>query len=277
MVLEIDLSAPFSLRQTCLAHGWVNLAPFTWDAEGEALGCRVRLGGAPRDLRVTQPTPERLRLSAAGRVRGAAVEGWARRALMLDWPAAPAARAAWSLDRSVARLVRAGAGRLLRSGSAFEDIVKTVCTINTTWRNSQAMVRGLVASAGDGAFPTPEVVLRLGEAGLRAVGPVGYRAGTLLALAEWAADAELDAAPLDALRAVRGLGPYAVDHIAVLRGDYARLPVDSEVMAYCESALGVEAPTPRRVHAHFEAWGEFKFLGYKLGRVARGENWIGDA
>jgi hypothetical protein len=24
-----------------------------------------------------------------------------------------------------------------------------------------------------------------------------------------------------------------------------------------------------------DAWGDFRFLGYKFGRVARGDNWIG--
>jgi len=251
------------------------LAPFEWDDAAGALRCRVRLGRACRSVVITQPDPEHLSVRVQGRVVGDRLEAWVRRALMFDWEAAPAAKVAWRCDRRVAALVRRGGGRLLRGGSAFEDAVKTVCTINTTWRNSQAMVRGLVGSTVDGAFPSPEELLRLGEAGLRRIGPVGYRATTLLTLAEWASQTELDDLSLEALRSIRGLGPYAVGHLAVLRGDYARIPVDSEVLAYCATAFGLAAPTARSVQAHFDAWGDFRFLGYKFGRVARGDNWIG--
>ena len=59
----------------------------------------------------------------------------------------------------------ARAGRMLRSPTVFEDVVKTVCTTNCAWGATVRMVNALVASlgepavGGDGpltnAFPTP--------------------------------------------------------------------------------------------------------------------------
>src|SRR5207248_1501880 len=43
-----------------------------------------------------------------------------------------------------------GAGRMLRSPSVFEDVVKTICTTNCTWSATQRMVG---ASAACSRFP----------------------------------------------------------------------------------------------------------------------------
>src|SRR5687767_15382586 len=53
------------------------------------------------------------------------------------------------------------AGRLLRSATVFEDLVKTICTTNCSWGLTKSMVSNLVeklgtpAAGGKKAFPTP--------------------------------------------------------------------------------------------------------------------------
>ena len=52
-------------------------------------------------------------------------------------------------------------GRLLRSPTVFEDIIKTICTTNCSWSNTKMMVSNL-CDLEDGCFPSPETILRTG-------------------------------------------------------------------------------------------------------------------
>src|SRR5207244_1106979 len=62
-----------------------------------------------------------------------------------------------------------GAGRLLRSPTVFEDLVKMICTTNCSWALTETMVTRLVNNLGepapDGrkAFPTPAVMAKVSE------------------------------------------------------------------------------------------------------------------
>lgn len=273
--MKIQLPRPFDLRMTCRAHGWINLAPFEW-LENSRLRWTARVDESSSTLTATQVSPGVLHVATSNAAERKDVEAQTRRVLMLDWNVAEALRIARQCDERVAALVEAGGGRLLRAASPFEDVVKTVCTINTSWRNTQAMVRGLVALSAAGVFPTPDLIMRLGAERLRARVSVGYRAETIVAVAELAGKADLARIDLERLAQIRGLGPYAMAHIAVLRGDYSTIPVDSEVRAYCSRHLGIHEPDADAIHRHFAAWGRYRFLGFKLGRMARSENWIGD-
>src|SRR5207247_2252043 len=45
-------------------------------------------------------------------------------------------------------IVQQGAGRLLRSPTVFEDLVKMICTTNCSWALTEKMVTGLVENLG---------------------------------------------------------------------------------------------------------------------------------
>jgi N-glycosylase/DNA lyase len=62
-----------------------------------------------------------------------------------------------------------GAGRMLRSPTVFEDVVKTICTTNCTWAATVRMVSALVDQLGDGTFPTPEAMAGVDESFYREV------------------------------------------------------------------------------------------------------------
>ena len=64
---------------------------------------------------------------------------------------------------------RNGAGRLLAAPSVFEDLVRTLCSTNCAFSATRRMVAALVR-IGDGAFPTPQRILGLGEEALVTVG-----------------------------------------------------------------------------------------------------------
>ena len=134
------------------------------------------------------------------------------------------------------------------------------------------MVDALV-EAGGGLFPTPAEILETGEAGLRGLG-VGFRARALAdgtetmldrGLIDEAGQAADGPVSYEDLIALWGIGPYAAAHMAVLQHDFSRIPVDSEVTSYCRKRYGIG---PEEIDAHFELWGDFRFLGYRLTKNA---------
>jgi N-glycosylase/DNA lyase len=147
-------------------------------------------------------------------------------------------------DREFDWIRNQGAGRLLRSPTVFEDLVKMICTTNCSWALTQKMVTGLVENLGrqsdDGqrAFPTPEAMalmpLKFYADEVRA----GYRAPYFKELAERVASGDLNveawlksSQPTEELmkemRGVKGVGPYAAENVLKLIGRYDGLALDS--------------------------------------------------
>jgi len=218
-------------------------------------------------------------------VRGA-VRAAVARALSWDWDAAEFLARARRLDQRCHDLVARGGGRLLRGTSFYEDFVKTVCTVNTTWAGTVRMAERLVGRVGGGAFPTPGQVLAAGADALQAECGLGYRAAPLVRATELLLEARAldadghgraDALGYEALLALPGIGPYAAAHCRVLLHDFSRLPIDSSVTAHMAAVLARKQRTRKAgrktsahaaLEAHFARWGEFRFLGYRLAKVA---------
>ena len=140
---------PFSFRAVADSHGWRQLAPFSGDADGLSYIARLSTG------RVTE-----LHLAAAP--DGAQIES--ADALTEDEQAEIATMAGWMLaldqdlsafyaaaqhEPKLAQVAERAQGRLLRSPTLFEDVVKTILTTNTTWSGTIRMVQALVDLFGD--------------------------------------------------------------------------------------------------------------------------------
>jgi len=137
-----------------------------------------------------------------------------------------------------------GAGRLMRSPTVFEDLVKMICTTNCSWALTQKMVTGLVENLGkktaDGrrSFPGPEALAEMPLAFFVEQVRAGYRAPYLLELAqrivsgelrveEWA-HSELPTPDLaKQIKTVKGAGDYAAENLLKLLGRYDGLALDS--------------------------------------------------
>src|SRR5437660_5187445 len=91
-----------------------------------------------------------------------------------------------------------GAGRLLRSPTVFEDLVKMICTTNCSWALTETMVTRLVNNLGEAApdgrkaFPTAAAMAKVSEKFYRDEIRSGYRAPYLKELAERVASGSLD-------------------------------------------------------------------------------------
>jgi len=80
------------------------------------------------------------------------------------------------LTQNITKNREIGFGRLFRSPTLFEDIVKVITNCNTSFSNCQMMNRLLCQEVGSfGAFPTPKEVMKWTPAQLRAHCKVGYR------------------------------------------------------------------------------------------------------
>ena len=273
----LTLPYPVSLRSTVRTHGWVSLAPWGWDDSACVLWRSDRLSsGRTARIQATQPEADRIEVEVSGdglsRRDLDEAAGLVRRWLSLDWNPTEALAAARETDPLAAETIENGGGRLLRCSTFYEDFVKTVCTIQIAWSGSLRMVAALV-EAGGGLFPTPVRVLELGDAGLRERG-TGFRARSLFegtetmlerGLIDEAGHTASGPVSYDDLLALWGIGPYAAAHMAVLQHDFSRIPVDSEVTSYCRDRYGIG---PNEIDAHFEPWGDFRFLGYRLTKNA---------
>jgi 3-methyladenine DNA glycosylase/8-oxoguanine DNA glycosylase len=184
------------------------------------------------------------------------------------------------------RLARAAAraqGRILRSPTLFEDVIKTILTTNTLWAATIRMNRNLVEQfscpAFDPeykAFPTPEQLADISEEILRAQTRLGYRAPYIAELARRVADGELDlealkdsSLPTPELRkrllGLKGVGDYAAANLLMILGRYDAIPVDTWAMKMVSNEWFNGAPVNRaQVETVFERWGEWKGLAYWL-------------
>lgn len=147
-------------------------------------------------------------------------------------------------DADFAWVPTQGAGRLLRSPTVFEDLVKMICTTNCSWALTKKMVTGLVENLGrqstDGrrTFPTSRAMALMPLSFYVNEVRAGYRSSYLKQLADRVATGELDVEAWSAselstpdlikeIRGVMGVGPYAAENLLKLLGRYDGLALDS--------------------------------------------------
>ena len=175
------------------------------------------------------------------------------------------------------RWKRSGRGRLFRSPTLFEDVIKTVTSCNVQWPSTVHMNMRLCEVVGKGgAFPSPQKLARTRASTLRGRCRVGYRDARIVELSrmfaqeqideQWLCDPETsDGELFEYLKTLPGIGPYASANIMQLLGRYSRLPLDTESVRHGKSVLGFTGKDPqimKRVHKHFEPFGEHAFRSY---------------
>lgn len=274
---------PFDFRQLVFAHGWVQLAPFSWDEKAQALGRRLTLGNRCCHITMQYHTAaDKTSVRAAlvpdpGREHRADARRQIVRMLRLDEDFT-LFHEQCRQKRRLRIVAERGWGGMLRAPTAFEDVIKTICTANCHWRNTRTMCERL-CGLGGGDFPAPKKLLGIGPRRLAREVPVGYRAETILAVARLTEEGEM---PLDVwiaegdveraramLGQIKGIGNYCMNHIMVLLGIYDRLPVDSIVIKHLRNTYHDGKPIPAAAAVErFKEFGAYAFLAYKFGRCA---------
>jgi N-glycosylase/DNA lyase len=179
-------------------------------------------------------------------------------------------------------IARAKAGRMLRSPSVFEDVVKMVCTTNCSWALTEIMVNNLVDKFGKAfddskkSFPSPEALAGTSEAFLRKNIKAGYRSPFLLEFAEKVASGKLDVecwrssdltteALFKELRSIKGVGVYSAGNILKLLGRYDYLGLDSWSRAkYYEVYHQGRTVSDRTIERRYSQFGKWRGLFFWL-------------
>lgn len=246
MELSIKTPRDFNFRRTVLSHGWCALQPFELDRKSwtlvrvldlaQAGPVTVHIASKNREINIR--TARRL-----GKKAAAEVERNVRHMFRLD----DDLRGFYQVltdDPEFAWVARQGAGRLLRSPTVFEDLVKMICTTNCSWALTEKMVSALVSELGqesaDGrrSFPAAAVMAEKPAGFFRDQIRSGYRAQYLAELAERVASESLNVEawltselPLNDLikemKSVKGVGNYAAENLLKLIGRYDGLALDS--------------------------------------------------
>jgi N-glycosylase/DNA lyase len=175
-------------------------------------------------------------------------------------------------------IAEVNAGRLLRSPSVWEDLVKTICTTNCSWSLTRKMVVNLVellgepAADGRKAFPTPQVMASRPASFYRDEIRAGYRSEYLHELAENVASGKLDVEGwVDSdlptpelkkqLKSVKGVGDYAAENLLKLLGRYDGLALDSWLRGqFYKTYNNGRVCKDKKIERHYARFAEWKGL-----------------
>jgi len=267
----------FNFRRTVMSHGWCALLPFEFDKTTWTLVRVLDIGeAAPVTVKIS-PARQALALELSRGLKKKAVASVirdVRHMFRLDDDMREFYRSISGED-DFAWIANEGAGRLLRSPTVFEDLVKMICTTNCSWALTEKMVAGLVNELGsesdDGrkSFPAAEAMARRPLRFFRDKIRSGYRAPYLKELAVRVAQGSLDveswltsdlpvAELLKEMKSVKGVGNYAAENLLKLIGRYDGLALDSWTRAqFARVRNRGRAANDKKIsrfYARFNAW-----------------------
>ena len=279
---------PVDLWRTIVSHGVADLPPNRIDEGARTLETTVSVPrGRPQTVVVREASGGKAELSGRSGAKSTAAIAAVEHILRLDEDLSgfyEVARADPDLS-----WVTAGAGRLIRSQTVYEDIVKTICTTNTAWGGTVRMVSAIVEHLGERApgapaegplgraFPSPAAMAAAPESFYRDVARTGYRGAYLRSLAESVASGDIDVEELatatpeelpdeevaERLLALPGVGPYAAAHVMMLVGRYSRLVLDSWTRPKYASLYGRKAKDTA-IERRFRPYGRYSGLAFWL-------------
>ena len=292
---EIELvgagGEPVDLQRTISSHGLVELPPMRVDGGTLEVTLPVR-GMRPRTVIVARAGPGLARLTVLGQSPGAremrSLTAAVRHLLRLDQDLSPFYALA-ATDPALA-WATTGAGRMVRSPTVFEDVVKTICTTNCAWSATVRMVGALVQHLGEPApgappsgpqgraFPTPAAMASAGETFYRDTARAGYRGRYLETLARDVAAGSIDLEALGeadrdeipdaeverSLLALPGVGPYAAAHIMMMLGRYSQLILDSWTRPTYARVTGGRPVKDATIVRRFRRYGPYAGLAFWL-------------
>ena len=289
---------PVDLWRTLVSHGFAALPPLVLDEQTRTLELTLALDdGRARTVLVRAGKRGHAALSVAGRKPSAATTeqlvAAVAHVLRLDEDLS----AFYDLVDGDPDLgwAAAGAGRMLRSPTVFEDVVKTISTTNCAWSATERMVGALVEhlgaaddATGRHALPAAEAMAGADETFYREVVRAGYRGAYLRSLAASVADGDVELEGLAAsaspdlsdevvaerLLALPGVGPYAAAHVMMLLGRYSRLILDSWTRPkYARLTNARKPPTDRTIERRFRRYRGYAGLAFWLYLT---RDWVGE-
>ncbi len=250
--IEINTPDDFSFRHTVYSHGWSELLPFELDAENWILSyvftdsdginpTRANIS-ASRENVVVEIDNENINENFEKKLISEV-----KHILRLDEDL-NGFYDTTKKHKDLRWIVDANAGRLVRSPTVFEDLVKTICTTNCSWGATKSMTKNLVEKLGiEGrngtkSFPTAEVMAKQSPDFYRGEIRAGYRSQYFVELSQSVAIGKIDpeswlnsglttAELKKEMKLIKGVGDYAAENLLKLVGRYEGLALDSWLRA----------------------------------------------
>jgi 3-methyladenine DNA glycosylase/8-oxoguanine DNA glycosylase len=288
--LFVEKPKNFSFYHTVNSHGWYDLPPFLLDRDTGTLSYIFGIRGKTFPVRISDAGTSikvELGVKTSARDEGALLAS-VKHMLRLDddlgFFYATVARI-----ESMKWVSESGAGRLLRSPTVWEDLVKTLCTTNCSWGLTRNMVGNLTSKlgvAGRGgvyAFPDAQALASVGEDFYRNEIKAGYRSPYFVELAVSVAEGKLDPERWlqfegstedlkKQLKLIKGIGDYAAENMLKLLGRYDGLALDSWLRAqfYKKHQRG-KTCSDKKITRHYSRYGEWQGLAIWCDMT---ENWF---
>ena len=261
-------------RDVC-SYGYFLLAPNRWDPLTRTMHRPLTLADGIAHFAIRQPgdKPGASVVATADRALSSAERRQAREMLVRMLRVDDEEIA--DFHRVDPRWKKSGRGRVSRSPTFFEDLIKTVTSCNVTWPSTVSMNRRLCEVVHP-AFPSASQLRRKRPQTLRSRCGVGYRDARIIELARMTHTGEIDLewiedpdTPDDELREalldLPGIGPYAAANLLQLLGRYSHLPIDTETHRHAKTVLGfqgTERQIAQKVEKHYEPFGKHRFRSY---------------
>jgi 3-methyladenine DNA glycosylase/8-oxoguanine DNA glycosylase len=284
--LNLTARPPFNFLSVVQSHGWLQLAPFRFDENKEMLFYTDHLSNSRViEYRMSEiPNGVKVQTDSLNKTEQNEVQEKISWMFGLDQDFSAFYKVARK-EPKLRKSEKLARGRVLRSPTFFEDVVKTILTTNTLWAATKRMNHNLIESFGDPvvsldgveapkAFPTPDRIAVSTDKVLREAVRVGYRAPALHELAVRVASKEFDiesfktsSLPTLELRKelmkIKGVGPYAAANLLMILGRHDFIPIDSWALKVVSHEWYRGKPvTPKQVEKRFAKWGEYKGLAY---------------
>jgi len=239
--LFLETPKNFDFQRTVFSHGWYQLLPFELDTEnwrlsyvftdkGKSVSATVGESGEKLKIEISDDTEVEEKILRD-----------VRHILRFDDDLSEFYKLT---KKDFGWIAQTNTGRMLRSPTVFEDLVKTVCTTNCSWALTKNMTKNLVEKLGtpskDGrkAFPTAAQMASETAKFYKDEIRAGYRAAYFAELAESVAggkitpeswlNSDLPTKELKKeMKQIKGVGDYAAENLLKLVGRYDGLALDS--------------------------------------------------
>lgn len=274
MLFSLPIPADFSFFETVSAHGWRQLLPFVWKEDAQTLARTEELSGRLVTL-VISAADGVVRIETDADCDEAELTGRVRRLLQLDLPL-DEFHTYCRTQPELSGVADCRRGRLLRSPTLWEDVVKVIATTNMTWAQTIAMSARLVKEFGreSRAFPSAAEIAAVPFDDFSAKARMGYRSAYVHSIAAEIASGSLDLEAwqtedltADALRkrllSLPGIGPYGAACLLLYLGKPAHVNSDSVARALLAKELN-RPVSDKDVHAFFATHGEWQGLVYNF-------------
>lgn len=263
----------YCLKSVLISHGWSGLAPFQVAQDYQSVKFGFLGHGKPTHIQIKQDQNQFI--VHAGRNLSKVEIG------TIEWMFGINSnlKKFYQMAKQHGRpwIQKNKMGRLMRSETVFEDLIKLILTTNCTWGLTKKMVSDLCMRLGEKfenfhCFPKPEMIAKKNEEFFKTKVKVGYRAPYLIQISKMVASGNLDIEAWKTdhhsyeelkkeILSLPGAGPYVAENLLRLLGKFDGLGVDSWVRGQLQKRWNSKKqPDSKTILKKYKQFEEYKGL-----------------